>query len=132
MTIRESLRPVLAVALLASLSACSGAAAPERPAGASPAGPASTASPSAGADPRPVTASMADMTGGNAGRAAWQMGPGTEVTFKDVSGKGRPVDDPDAWKICHTRPGPYQQITDQPVVLGVVRVAESCEGTVLE
>ncbi|MEU4109174.1 MULTISPECIES: hypothetical protein [unclassified Streptomyces] len=120
------LRPVLAVALLASATACAGASAPDRPADTP------TASKSAGANPRPVTASMPDITGGNAGRAVEQMGPDTDVTFKDVSGKGRPVDDPAEWKVCHTRPGPNQQITDYPVTLGVVRVSESCAGTALK
>lgn len=120
------LRPVLTVALLASATACAGTSVPDRPA-ATP-----TASKSASANPQPVTASMPDVTGGNAGRAVEQMGPDTEVTLKDVSGKGRSVDDPAEWKICHTRPGPNQQITDYPVILGVVRVAESCEGTALK
>lgn len=120
------LRPVLTVALLASATACAGTSVPDRPADTP------TASKSAGANPQPVTASMPDVTGGNAGRAVEQMGPDTEVTLKDVSGKGRSVDDPAEWKICHTRPGPNQQITDYPVILGVVRVAESCEGTALK
>ncbi|WP_158707490.1 hypothetical protein [Streptomyces sp. NRRL F-2799] len=117
MTIRRFPGPVLAIALLASLSACAGE---ERPAASA------TASESARATPRPVSAVMPDIIGGNAGRAAEQMGPDTEVTIKDVSGKGRSVDDPAEWKICETRPGPNRQITGYPVVLGVVRVAESC------
>ncbi|MFF0382896.1 hypothetical protein [Streptomyces sp. NPDC004286] len=127
MTIREFLRPVLVVALLASVSACAETSVPDRHPAATP-----SASKSARANPQPVTASMMDIIGGNAGRAIEQMGPDTEVTLKDVSGKGRSVDDPVEWKVCHTRPGPNQQITDYPVVLGVVRVAESCEGTVLK
>ncbi|MFG3098532.1 hypothetical protein [Streptomyces sp. NPDC048202] len=128
MTIREFLRPVLAVALLASLSACAGASTPDpRPTATS-----ATPVPSKSANPQPVTATMMDLIGGNAGRAVEQMGPDTEVTLKDVSGKGRSVEDPVEWKICHTRPGPNQQITDYPVILGVVRVAESCAGTALK
>ncbi|MFI8350792.1 hypothetical protein [Streptomyces sp. NPDC085596] len=123
MSIREFLRPVLVVALLAPVGACAGAS---HPAGTA------TASKSARANPRPVSAVMPDITGGNAGRAVEQMGPDTEVAFKDVSGKGRSVDGPAAWKVCETRPGPNQQITGYPVILGVVRVAESCEGTVLK
>ncbi|RZU43854.1 hypothetical protein EV284_1305 [Streptomyces sp. BK022] len=119
MTKRQFPGPLVVVALLASVSACAGAA---RPAPAPTAAPATSAS----ARPEPVTATMMDIIGGNAGRAAEQMGPDTEVTFKDVSGKGRSVDDPAEWKICETRPGPNQQITDYPVVLGVVRVGESC------
>ncbi|MET7673535.1 hypothetical protein [Streptomyces seoulensis] len=69
---------------------------------------------------------MMDLIGGNAGRAVEQMGPDTDVILKDVSGRGRSVGDPVEWKICETRPGPNQQITGYPVVLGVVRVAESC------
>ncbi|MGA5319776.1 hypothetical protein ACPCIU_04980 [Streptomyces seoulensis] len=98
-------RVLVAVALLASVSACARAVAP---------------------NPQPVTATMMDLIGGNAGRAVEQMGPDTEVTLKDVSGKGRSVGDPVEWKICETRPGPNRQITGYPVVLGVVRVAESC------
>ncbi|MFG3048964.1 hypothetical protein ACGFZR_29070 [Streptomyces sp. NPDC048241] len=128
MTIREFLRPVLAVALLASLSACAEASTPDpRPTATS-----ATPAPSKPANPQPVTAVMMDLIGGNAGRAVEQMGPDTEVTLKDVSGKGRSVEDPVEWKICHTRPGPNQQITDYPVILGVVRVAESCAGTALK
>ncbi|MYZ09804.1 hypothetical protein GT028_20850 [Streptomyces sp. SID2999] len=115
-------RVLVAVALLASVSACAGAAAAPAPR------PTATpsASKSASANPQPVTATMMDLIGGNAGRAVEQMGPDTEVSLKDVSGKGRSVDDPVEWKICETRPGPNQQITDYPVVLGVVRVTESC------
>lgn len=120
MTKRQFLGPLAAVALLASVTACAGAGHPAPAATA-------TASASASARPQPVTAVMMDLIGGNAGRAAEQMGPDTEVAFKDVSGKGRSVDDPAGWKICETRPGPNQQITGYPVVLGVVRVAESCE-----
>ncbi|MGW3336608.1 hypothetical protein ACWDCL_03875 [Streptomyces sp. NPDC001009] len=125
------LRPVLTVALLASATACAGASVADRPAD-TPTASKPAASKSVGANPQPVTASMPDVTGGNAGRAVEQMGPDTEVTLKDVSGKGRSVDDPAEWKICHTRPGPNQQITDYPVILGVVRAAESCEGTALK
>ncbi|MYV40208.1 hypothetical protein GT030_15385 [Streptomyces sp. SID1328] len=124
MTKRQFLGPIVAVALLASVTACAGAGA-GHPAPAATA----TASASASASPRPqpVTAVMMDLIGGNAGRAAEQMGPDTEVAFKDMSGKGRSVDEPAGWKICETRPGPNQQITGYPVVLGVVRVGESCE-----
>ncbi|MGA5727934.1 hypothetical protein ACPCI1_04730 [Streptomyces seoulensis] len=69
---------------------------------------------------------MMDLIGGNAGRAVEQMGPDTDVILKDASGKGRSVGDPVEWKICETWPGPNRQITGYPVVLGVVRVAESC------
>lgn len=118
MTKREFVGPLVAVALPAPVSACAGHPAPAAT---------TTAPTSATARPQPVTATMMDVIGGNAGRAAEQMGHDTEVTFKDVGGKGRAVDDPAEWKICETRPGPNQQITAYPVVLGVVRVAENCD-----
>ncbi|MGA5650954.1 hypothetical protein [Streptomyces seoulensis] len=108
-------RVLVAVALLASVSACARAVAPDPRPAATPR-----------ANSQPVTATMMDLIGGNAGRAVEQMGPDTEVTLKDVSGKGRSVGDPVEWKICETWPGPNRQITGYPVVLGVVRVAESC------
>ncbi|GGV75181.1 hypothetical protein GCM10010294_39500 [Streptomyces griseoloalbus] len=101
-----------------------------------PAAPADTTTGAAAAEPRrssaaqPVTAGMPDVIGGNAGRAQEQMGSGIDMVFEDASGRGRPVDDPAAWKICTSRPGPYQQLTDDPVVFGVVGVSESCQDTV--
>ncbi|MET7290666.1 hypothetical protein ABZS79_00655 [Streptomyces griseoloalbus] len=101
-----------------------------------PAASADTTTGAAAAEPRrspaaqPVTAGMPDVIGGNAGRAQEQMGSEIDMVFEDASGQGRPVDDPAAWKICTSRPEPYQRITDEPVVFGVVRVAESCEDTV--
>ncbi|WP_158997788.1 hypothetical protein [Streptomyces aureus] len=80
------------------------------------------------ANPEPVAATMPDVIGGNAGRAYEQMGSELDMTFKDASGQGRPVDDPSAWKICNSQPGPNQQITDFPVIFEVVEVSESCEG----
>ncbi|MEU6926309.1 hypothetical protein [Streptomyces sp. NPDC046631] len=76
---------------------------------------------------RPVTATMPDVIGGNAGRAYEQMSSELDMTFEDASGQDRPVDDPAEWKICNSRPGPNQQITDFPVVFGVVRASESCK-----
>ncbi|MGV9991589.1 hypothetical protein [Streptomyces sp. NPDC003374] len=125
MTVAKLLRPALAVAFLASVTACGASSGPDAPA--------STPADSQSAGTRrsaataPVAAVMPDVIGGNAGRAAEQMGSKVDTTFKDASGQGRPVDDPAAWKICDSRPGPNQQITDFPVVLDVVRVSESCE-----
>ena len=64
---------------------------------------------------RPVTATMPDVIGGNAGRAYEQMSSELDMAFEDASGQGRPVDDPAEWKICNSQPGPNQQITDFPV-----------------
>lgn len=116
-------RPALVVTLLACVTACGASSAPEPSASAAPS--AVETSPSAAAEP--VTASMPDVLGGNAGRAAEQMGPELDMVFEDASGQGRPVDDPAEWKICDSRPEPYRQITEYPVVFGVVRVSESCE-----
>ncbi|GGR73548.1 hypothetical protein GCM10010236_29950 [Streptomyces eurythermus] len=103
-----------------------------------PDGPASTSTgpASAGthrpASARPVTATMPDVIGGNAGRAYEQMGSTLEMTFEDASGRGRRVDDLAAWRICTSRPGPNQQITGYPVVFGVVRASEKCGETATE
>ncbi|MET9904318.1 hypothetical protein [Streptomyces sp. NPDC006446] len=79
------------------------------------------------ADSNPVAATMPDVIGGNAGRAFEQMSSELDMVFKDASGQGRAVDDPTAWKICDSQPGPNQQITEFPVVFEVVEVSESCE-----
>ncbi|WP_326793881.1 hypothetical protein OHA79_51715 (plasmid) [Streptomyces sp. NBC_00841] len=130
MTVTKLLRPTLAAMLLALLTACSASSVPDVSADTT------TGSGSAetrrSANPEPVTASVPDVIGGNAGRAYEQMSSKLDMTFKDASGQGRPVDDPAAWKICNSQPGPNQQITDYPVVFGVVRVSESCEDTVPE
>ncbi|GAA3502776.1 hypothetical protein GCM10019016_098850 [Streptomyces prasinosporus] len=130
MTAAKLLRPTLAAMLLASVTACGASSAPDVPESAA------TGSGSAetrrSANPEPVTATMPDVIGGNAGRAHEQMGSGLDLAFEDASGQGRPVDDPAEWRVCSSRPGPNQQITDHPVVLGVVRIAESCEDTVPE
>ncbi|MBJ6616712.1 hypothetical protein ACWEQ5_02650 [Streptomyces griseoincarnatus] len=76
---------------------------------------------------RPVTAVMPDVTGGNALRAQEQM-DGTQVRFEDVTGKDREVVDPQAWRVCGSRPGANQQITSYPVVLLVAPDTESCPG----
>ncbi|MEV0491882.1 hypothetical protein [Streptomyces atratus] len=130
MTVTKLLRPALAATLLASITACGASSVPDVPAGTT------TGSGSAetrrSANPEPVAATMPDVIGGNAGRAHEQMSSTIDMVFEDASGQGRPVDDPAAWKICNSQPGPNQQITDFPVVFGVVTVSESCEDTVPE
>ena len=74
---------------------------------------------------RPVTAVMPDVTGGDALRAQEQMA-GTEVRLEDASGKKREVVDPQAWRVCGSRPAANQQITSYPVILLVVPDAEAC------
>jgi len=142
MTAVKLLIPVLAATLLASVTACGTSSVPDVPAGASTgSGPAetgrssgaSTGSASAetgGRTVTPVTATMPDVIGGNAGRADEQMGSEIEMVFKDASGQNRPVDDPAEWKICNSRPGPNQQITHYPVVFGVMRDSENCEDAI--
>ncbi|WP_328336537.1 hypothetical protein OG873_39040 [Streptomyces violaceus] len=130
MIVTKLLRPTLAVTLLALVTACDASSVPDVSAStATGSGPAETPRP---ANPEPVTATMPDVIGGNAGRAYEQMGSTLDMTFKDASGQGRPVDDPAAWKICASQPGPNQQITDYPVVFGVVRVSESCKDVMPE
>lgn len=120
----DFLRPALAVAVLASATACGASSAPKAPAAAATG--AATAETRPSADAAPVTATMPDVIGGNAGRAQEQMNPGLEMVFEDTSGRSRPVDDPAEWKICDSRPGPNEQITAYPVVFEVVKAAESC------
>ncbi|MFF8942267.1 hypothetical protein ACF1A5_08285 [Streptomyces sp. NPDC014864] len=125
MTVTKYLRPVLSAVLLTSVTAC--AASSVRDVSAS-----TTTSPEAAETRRsaarePVAAVMPDVIGGNAGRVYEQMSSDVDLIFKDASGQGRPVHDPDAWKICDSQPGPNQQIIDFPVVFEVVRVSESCK-----
>ncbi|CAM5626029.1 hypothetical protein SALBM217S_05125 [Streptomyces griseoloalbus] len=47
---------------------------------------------------------MPDVVGGNALRAQEQM-DGSQVRFEDATGKKREVVDPQAWRICDSRPG---------------------------
>lgn len=123
-TIIKPLRPVLVAALVCAATACSAPLAPEPPdAPETTEDVTETRSP---ADAEPVAAVMPDVIGGNAGRAQEQMGSGTDILFEDASGQGRPVDDPAGWRICTTRPGANRQITDYPVVFGVVRTSEQC------
>ncbi|WP_406722848.1 hypothetical protein OG968_23810 [Streptomyces althioticus] len=68
---------------------------------------------------------MPDVTRGNALRAQEQMA-GTEVRFEDATGKNREVVDPQAWRVCDSRPGANQQITSYPVVLLVTPTSEPC------
>lgn len=125
MTLPKILRPTVVAVLLASATACGASSETGLPATDA------TGSASAGArnaaNPQPVSATMPDVIGGNAGRAYEQMGSQLDMVFKDASGHGRPVDEPTAWKICGSQPGPNQQITDYPVVFEVMKVSESCE-----
>ncbi|WP_326790276.1 hypothetical protein [Streptomyces sp. NBC_00151] len=125
MTVARILRPALAAALLASATACGASSGPDVSSGTT-AGPAAVKT-RGSARPQPVSAVMPDVIGGNAGRAFEQMGSELDMTFKDASGRGRSVDDPAAWKICGSQPGPNQQITDFPVVFEVMEVSESCQ-----
>ncbi|MER7095053.1 hypothetical protein ACWDMR_08340 [Streptomyces althioticus] len=68
---------------------------------------------------------MPDVTGGNALRAQEQTA-GTEVRFEDATGKNREVVDPQAWRVCDSRPGANRQITSYPVVLLVTPTTEPC------
>ncbi|MER7150582.1 hypothetical protein [Streptomyces lydicus] len=130
MTVSKLLRPVLTATLLASLlasvAACGASSVPDAAAN-TPTGSGSETRRSAG--PAPVAATMPDVIGGNAKRAYEQMSSELDMTFKDASGQGRPVDDPVEWKICNSRPGPNQRITEYPVIFNVMKVKESCQGT---
>ncbi|MER7678913.1 hypothetical protein [Streptomyces sp. NPDC096934] len=139
MTVTTFLRSVLAATVLAAVTGCGASSVPDgakatatvgakakAKAGATTGG-SGVAAPSRSANVQPVSAVMPDVTGGNAGGAYEQMHSELDMVFKDASGRGRSVDDPFGWKICGSRPGPYQQITDYPVVFEVVKVSESCE-----
>lgn len=129
MTLTKHLRAALTAALAATLSvsvtACGASSAPHVAAAGTTGS--KTVEARRSADPEPVAAVMPDVVGGNAGRAREQMSSSIDMIFEDASGQGRSVDDPAAWKICSSRPGPNRQITDLPVVFGVVRVSESCD-----
>ncbi|MEU1528271.1 hypothetical protein [Streptomyces fagopyri] len=127
MTVTKLLRPALAATLLASLTACGASSVPD--VSASTTAGSRAAETRRSADAEPVSATMPDVIGGNAGRAYEQMSSEMDMIFKDASGQGRPVDDPVAWKICSSQPDPYQRITDFPVVFHVVKVPENCEDT---
>ncbi|WP_406164646.1 hypothetical protein [Streptomyces sp. NBC_00996] len=127
MTVTKLLRLALAATLLASATACGVSSVPD--VSASTTTSSGAAETRRAADHEPVDAVMPDVIGGNAGRAHEQMSSEIDMIFKDASGQGRPVDDPAAWKICTSQPGPNQQITDFPVVFHVVKVSESCEDT---
>lgn len=126
MLVAKLLRPALVATLLASVTACGASSVPD--VSASTTTSSGAAETRRSANPEPVAATMPDVIGGNAGRAYEQMSSELDMTFKDASGQGRPVDDPAAWKICNSQPGPNQQITDFPVIFEVVEVSESCEG----
>ncbi|MGV9703014.1 hypothetical protein [Streptomyces sp. NPDC003483] len=137
MTVTTFPRSVLAVTVLAAVTGCGASSVPDgakatatvgakAKAGATTGG-SGVAAPSRSANVQPVSAVMPDVTGGNAGGAYEGMHSELDMVFKDASGRGRSVDDPFGWKICGSRPGPYQQITDYPVVFEVVKVSESCE-----
>ncbi|MGW4825820.1 hypothetical protein ACWEP4_45025 [Streptomyces sp. NPDC004227] len=127
MTATKLLRPALAATLLASVTACGASSIPD--VSASTTTSSGAAETRRSANPEPVTAVMPDVIGGNAERAHEQMSSELDMIFQDASGQGRPVDDPAAWKICNSKPGPNQQITDYPVVFGVVKISENCEDT---
>lgn len=57
---------------------------------------------------------MPDVIGGNAGREYEQMSSELDMSFKDGSGQGRAVDDPAAWKMYNSQPGPNQPVTEFP------------------
>ncbi|MFZ4154125.1 hypothetical protein [Streptomyces pseudogriseolus] len=120
-TVTAPLRAFLAAAAVcAAAAACGTSVEPDRVALPPESTPASDAA-------RPVTAVMPDVVGGNALRAQEQM-DGSQVRFEDATGKKREVVDPQAWRICASRPGANQQITSYPVVLLVVPDTESCPG----
>ncbi|MFF4971267.1 hypothetical protein [Streptomyces sp. NPDC001083] len=127
MTVTTFPRSVLAATVLAAVTGCGASSGAAATAGATATAGSGVGAPSRSANVQPVSAVMPDVTGGNAGGAYEQMHSELDMVFKDASGRGRSVDDPAGWKICGSRPGPYQQITDYPVVFEVVKVSESCE-----
>lgn len=112
---------VLAPALLAGLTACSG---PSQSATAtdsvppSPPATLATRSPSA-ADA--VSVPMPMFIGGNVKGALDQLGPDAQVRINDASGRHRKIDDPSTWKICTAVMDP-----GQVAVFGAVMTNEHC------
>lgn len=114
----RSVTPVLALALLASLTACS--ASPSRPSpGATP------PLPAPGHADRltsgPGRRSDALFIGGSVRGAIEQLGPDADVRLFDASGKHRTVGDGEGWKICSAR-----QTPEQLIVFGAVMRNENC------
>ncbi|MET9873305.1 hypothetical protein ABZZ36_01525 [Actinacidiphila glaucinigra] len=115
----RSVTPVLALAVLAGLTACSaspqpqesrGHAAPSRP----PTTPAASRS-GAGDVPLPL------FLGGNVKGAIEQLGPDADVQLFDASGEHRPIGDGEVWKICSAK-----QTPEQLIVFGAVMRNEDC------
>ncbi|MFE5209501.1 hypothetical protein [Streptomyces sp. NPDC056600] len=83
--------------------------------------PAASGSPAA-ATPE-VLSTLADLTdqyeGGNARRAMEQLQGDPDVRFTDASGEGRPVENPEQWKICaaHQLGGDSRVVFEFDVVL---------------
>ncbi|MEU6342729.1 hypothetical protein ABZ883_17500 [Streptomyces sp. NPDC046977] len=97
---------VLAPALLAVLTACSGSSQPTTaPKSAPPRAAAATHSPTVvglGTVPNP------DFIGANVKGALDQLGPDADVRITDAGGRHRTIEDPSTWKICTSsmEPGP--------------------------
>ncbi|MFF3562054.1 hypothetical protein ACFYXS_18595 [Streptomyces sp. NPDC002574] len=110
---------VLAPALLAVLTACSGSSQPTTtPESDPPRAAAATHSPTVvGA----ATVPMPDVIGGNVQGALDQLGPDADVRITDAGGQHREIEDPSTWKICTAAmdPGPVYRF-------GAVMTNEHC------
>ncbi|WP_329186627.1 hypothetical protein [Actinacidiphila glaucinigra] len=115
----RSVTPVLALALLASLTACSASPQPPQSRGhAAPSRPPVTPTASR---PGPGDVPMPLFIGGSVRGAIEQLGPDADVRLFDASGKHRTVGDGEGWKICSAR-----QTPEQLIVFGAVMRNENC------
>lgn len=115
----RSVTPVLALVLLAPLTACSASPQPHPSRGhAAPSRPPVTPTPSR---PGPGDVPMPLFIGGSVKGAIEQLGPDADVRLFDASGKHRTVGDGEGWKICSAR-----QTPEQLIVFGAVIRNENC------
>ncbi|MET9951806.1 hypothetical protein ABZ135_09700 [Streptomyces sp. NPDC006339] len=120
---------VLAVALLAGLTACTSGAEPSRQAEPTAVVSVDTVPTATTAPPEQPAAGggMPDLIGGSVAGAYGQLSG--SMRFEDISGKGRmvPVQSSAAadWKICTQDPAPGAAVTGT-IVLGAVMKNETC------
>ncbi|MCZ7459322.1 hypothetical protein [Streptomyces sp. WMMC940] len=117
----HALKSVLALALLAGLTACG---ASEEATDSVPPTPTARAETTEPADPG--IGPMADFVGGNVKGALMQLDPKAEVRVTDSSGQGREVVDERDWKICTQEPLPGFPPNGQAIRFGAVLIGEPC------
>ncbi|MDX2706686.1 hypothetical protein PV350_28110 [Streptomyces sp. PA03-6a] len=115
----RSVTSVVAITVLAGLTACSTSPQPQESQGhVAPSRPSMTSTASRSG---PGDVPMPNFLGGNVKRAVEQIGPDADVQLFDASGEHRTIGDGDAWKICSAKTTP-----DQLIVFGAVMSNENC------